>query len=206
VGSGMRVLLFGMACLPVAHALAAASSEPTKQEWQRVLAGEHVVRPLEQERGDLELIGGIAWQRVEAPADVVWDTVTRPEHYRFLLPYAIEAQPADDGDVLIRHRVIFGEVSYRLRFAADPEARVLRFHVPKAWGALRAGWGELRVKPLGDGACVVTWNVMADPHVGFLGGLFDGAVQRAMLAVPARIRKFVARQQAATAQRVTALH
>jgi hypothetical protein len=190
----MRVSLVCVVCLAVAHALASTDSEPTRQEWQRVLAGEHVVRLQKQTTPDLDLIGGIAWQRIEAPAAVVWEIVTQPELYRALLPYAIDAQPIDEQDVLIRHRVIFGEVSYRLRFAPDPDAQVLRFWVPQAWGALRAGSGELRVQPLHDGACVVRWSIMADPDVGFLGKLFEGAVQRTMLAVPARIRKFVASQ------------
>lgn len=195
MASAMRGWLIGVACLPVAHALASAGSEPTQQEWRRVLTGEHVVRTQEQESGDLDLIGGIAWQRVEAPADLVWDVVTRPELYRFLLPYAVEARALDAREVLIRHRVMLGDIHYRLRFAPDAEARVLRFRVPEAWGALRAGWGELRVRPLNDSACVVSWSIMADPDTGLLGRLFDGAVQKAMLAVPARIRKFVARQQ-----------
>jgi Polyketide cyclase / dehydrase and lipid transport len=197
VSSTMRVSLVCVACLSVADAHARAGSEPTQQEWRRVLAGEHVVRPQKQRMADLHLIGGVAWQRIEAPAEVVWDTVTRPELYRSLLPYAIDAQPLDERDVLIRHRVIFGEVSYRLRFAPDHEARVLRFRVPEAWGALRAGWGELRVKPLNERACVVSWSVMADPELGFVGRLFDGVVQKTMLAVPVSIRKFMAKQQAA---------
>ena len=117
MSSLMRVLSVCVACSFALHALASTGSEPTEQEWRKVLAGKHVVRPLRQQTSDLDLIGGLAWQRVEAPPDVVWDTVTRPELYRHLLPYAVDAQPLDEHDLVVRHRVIFGEISYRLRLA-----------------------------------------------------------------------------------------
>jgi hypothetical protein len=193
-----------MQSLLVASALAlapcgahAATSTPSEAEWRRVLAGEYVVHAQREERGDLLLIGGTAWQRVEASAADVWQVVQDPAFYHHLLPYAIQAVP-DGADVVVTHKLTMGEVAYRLRFQPQDDARVLRFWVPEAWGALRAGWGELRVQPINDHACVVTWSIMAHPDIGFLGKLFRGAIQRTMLDVPKRIRRFMAAHPAHT--------
>jgi hypothetical protein len=163
------------------------------------MAGEFVAHPQREQNGELSLIGGTAWLRIDAPADEVWQVVAQPELYRHLLPYAVEADSLGE-DVLIRHKVILGEVAYRLRFEPHHDERVLKFWVPTAWGALRAGAGELRITPVNDGACVVTWSIMAHPDVGFVGRLFRGAVQRAMLDVPKLIRRFMTRRDAQIAR------
>jgi hypothetical protein len=116
--------------------------------------------------------------------------VQQPALYRHLLPYAIDAVPEGD-DVVIRHKVIVGEIAYRLRFRAHEAAHVLRFWVPEQWGALSAGWGQLRVQAVGPRACVVTWSIMAHPDVGFVGYLFRGIIQRTMLSVPKFIRRYM---------------
>lgn len=179
------------AALAFAPCVARAAIRPSEAEWRRVLAGEYVVHTQREERGDLTLIGGTAWLRVEASAEDVWEVVQEPGLYRHLLPYAVQAVP-EGSDVVVTHKVIMGEVAYRLRFQPQEQARVLRFWVPEAWGALRAGWGELRVQPINDHACVVTWSIMAHPDVGFLGKVFRGAIQRTMLDVPRLIRRFMA--------------
>lgn len=190
-----RILLLSAISLAVVAPAGAAFPSLTSHEWQRVMAGERVVREHEQRRGEFDLFGGEVWQRVDAPADAVWDLVVRPELYPQLLPYAVEARPVDD-DILIRHRVALGrEASYRLRMQRDEAQRVLKFWVPpQSEGALRAGWGELHVRALGPDSCLVAWRIMADPDLGFLGGLFRGVVRRAMFEVPGRIKRYVARR------------
>lgn len=173
----------------------ASLDAPSAEEWKRVLAGEYVAHARRERDGELSLIGGTAWQRIDAPADEVWQVVVQPEHYRHLLPYAIDAMPQEQ-DVVIRHKVIMGEVAYRLHFEPHDDVRVLQFRVPGAWGALRGGSGELRVTPLSARSCVVTWSIMADPDVGFIGTVFSGAVQRAMLDVPKLLRRFMSRRAA----------
>ncbi len=194
----VQTLLVAAALAVSPWGVRASIEAPSAEEWQRVLAGEYVSHPRREQNGDLSLIGGTAWQRIDAPADDVWQVVARPELYRHLLPYAIDAM-AEDQDVVIRHKVIMGEVAYRLRFEPHHDARVLQFRVPSAWGALRGGAGELRVTALDARSCVVTWSIMADPDVGFLGTVFSGAVQRAMLDVPKLLRRYVARHTARVA-------
>jgi hypothetical protein len=184
VAAGLTVAPWGV------HASIGA---PTEAEWRRVLAGEFVTHPQWEQNGELSLIGGTAWMRIDAPADEVWQVVVQPQLYRHLLPYAIDAMPLEQ-DVVIRHKVILGHVAYRLHFEPHDDARVLKFWVPTAWGALRAGAGELRVTPVDERSCVVTWSIMAHPDVGFVGKLFSGAVQRAMLDVPKLLRRFIAQR------------
>jgi hypothetical protein len=190
-----RILLLSAISLAVVVPAGAAFPSLTTHEWQRVMAGERVVREHEQRRGEFDLFGGQVWQRIDAPADAVWDLVVRPELYPQLLPYAVEARPVD-GDILIRHRVVLGrEASYRLRMQRDEAQRALKFWVPpQSDGALRAGWGELRVTPLGSERCLVVWTIMADPDLGFLGGLFRSVVRKTMFEVPTRIKRYVARR------------
>jgi hypothetical protein len=176
----------------------ASIEAPSAEEWRRVLAGEYVSHPRREQNGEQSFIGGTAWQRIDAPADEVWQVVALPELYRHLLPYAIDAM-AEEQDVVIRHKVITGEVAYRLRFEPHHDLRVLQFRVPSAWGALRAGAGELRVTALDARSCVVTWSIMAVPDVGVIGTVFSGAVQRAMLDVPKLLRRYMARRTARVA-------
>jgi Polyketide cyclase / dehydrase and lipid transport len=199
-----QAVLFSVALAIAPCGAHASTSTLSDAEWQRVLAGEYVVHPREEQRADLSLIGGTAWLRIHAPAEDVWQVITQPELYRSLLPYAIEATP-DGQDVLVRHKVIFGEVTYRLRFQPNSTTHVLKFWVPEAWGALRAGWGELRVQALSADSCVVTWSVMADPDVGFLGSVFEGAVQRSVLSVPKLIQRFMATHVARPVMNVAAV-
>jgi hypothetical protein len=196
-----RILLLSAISLAVVAPAGAAFPRLTTLEWQRVMAGERVVREHEQRRGELDLFGGEVWQRIDAPADVVWDVVVRPELYPQLLPYAVEARPVED-EILIRHRIVLGrEASYRLRMERDEAQRILKFWVPpQSEGALRAGWGELQVRALGPERCLVKWTIMADPDLGFLGGLFRGVVRSAMFEVPARIKRYVARRASEPAE------
>lgn len=191
----VQSLLVAAALCVVPWGVHASIDTPSAAEWRQVLAGEYISHPRREHDGELSLIGGTAWQRIEAPADEVWQVVVQPELYRHLLPYAIEAV-SQQPDVVIRHKVILGEVAYRLRFQQHDETRVLKFWVPSAWGALRAGTGELRITPVNERSCVVAWSIMAHPDVGFLGRVFRGAVQRAMLDVPKLLRRFMTQRQA----------
>ena len=191
----VQTLLVAAALTIAPWGVHASIDAPSEAEWRRVLAGEFIKHPRREQNGELSLIGGTAWLRVDAPADEVWNVVVRPELYRHLLPYAVDAMPQDQ-DVVIRHKVIVGEVAYRLHFEPHDDARVLKFRVPGAWGALRGGGGEMRVTPVNERSCVVTWSIMADPDVGFLGTVFSGAVQRAMLDVPKLLRRFMAQRAA----------
>ena len=177
-------------------------------EWQRLMTGERIVHKQSREHHGLDLFGGTAWQRVESPAAAVWDVVVQAELYRHLLPYAIEVNPVSDADVQLRHRVALGaEISYRLRFTRDDARRVLKFQVPAgAAGDVRAGFGELHVRELDDHSCVVAWTVFAKPDLGIVGSMFRGLVQRTMLEVPTRIRRFMARTHPGRTPQVLAQH
>lgn len=196
-----------VACGVLAPQLAlAAFPALTELEWQRVMAGERVAHKQSRELDGMTLFGGTAWQRVDAPADVVWDVVSRPDQYLHLLPFAVEVNQLSESEVLLRHRVAVGEVRYQLRFSHDPSRRVLKFSVPAGSGGdVRAGFGELQVRALDARTCVVAWTVFAKPDLGIVGGLFRGLVQRTMLEVPTRIKRYIARQRAAHAPSQVAL-
>jgi hypothetical protein len=177
-------------------------------EWQRLMAGERVVHKQKREHNGLDLFGGTAWQRVESPASAVWDVVVQPELYLHLLPFTIAVSPISEADVLLRHRVALGaEISYRLRFTRDDARRVLKFEVPEGTdGDVRAGFGELHVRALDERSCLVAWTVFAKPDLGIVGSMFRGLVQRTMLEVPTRIRRFMARSHPARTTQVLAQH
>jgi hypothetical protein len=108
----------------------------------------------------------------------------------------------------MRHRVALGaEISYRLRFTRDDARRVLKFQVPAgAGGDVRAGFGELHVRELAPDSCVVAWTVFAKPDLGIVGSMFRGLIQRTMLEVPTRIRRFMARTRSVRVAPVLAQH
>lgn len=204
----VRALLL-MACGILLPQLAqAAIFGLSESEWQRLLTGERIVHKQSREHHGLDLFGGTAWQRVESPADAVWQVVVQRELYLHLLPYAVEVSPLSEADVQLRHRVALGaEISYRLRFARDDARRVLKFEVPAGTaGDVRAGFGELHVRALDDDSCVVAWTVFAKPDLGIVGSMFRGLVQRTMLEVPTRIRRFMARTRSARAPQALAQH
>lgn len=170
----------------------AVFSELTTQDWAQLNAGAQVVRKRTERAHGLELFGGVAWRRIDAPADEIWSIAVQPQFYRQLLPYAVEARPVQDC-VRIRHVVGLSEVSYCVRMRRDDAKHILRFHVrPEPDGSVRRGWAELRVRPLTRSTSLIAWTVMAAPELGLWGGLFRDSVQDAMLQVPSRLQRLVA--------------
>jgi hypothetical protein len=187
-----------------ASALSSDSRAFTAEEEQSLRSGQLVVRPTEVVRAGARLMGGLAWQVVNAAPQRVWRVMTDVRAYPRFLPAVEEARFIDnsglDRRVFIRHRMGFVGVSYFVLATNDAAASRVRFKLDRTRpSSIRDAFGELRVSPYPDGRSVVSLAVLADVGEGLIAGLVRKNVHEWMLRVPAQLKKFVESSDAAEA-------
>lgn len=197
-------LAFSTLAVPVA---ASAQSETFSASERRALArGELVTRPEEQQRGDLRLIGGTAWQVVDVPPDVLWAAVLDVDDWTEFLPQAVESrlirEAAGRRDVFIRHEKGPIQASYTVRLDFVEGRRMARFRLSQSrQSSIRDGWGFFIVQPFGDDRSMVSFGVLADMGTGLVTGLARPAVHEWMLRVPSELKRYVEREHRRLARR-----
>lgn len=170
----------------------------TPEETARLLEGRLVTRPEKLTVGEARFFGGMAWQRIDAPASRVWKTLTDTSSYPHFLPSVDEALVVDSGEreqrLFIHHSYGPISASYYVLMSASPARRRLRFRLDRSRaGSLRDAYGELRVTPLPDGQSVVSMVIMADIGPGLLTGVVRSHVHEWMLRVPEQLKNHVER-------------
>ena len=180
--------------------VAAAQTETfTSQERRALSRGELVTRPEEQQRGELRLIGGTAWQVVDVPPEVLWSAVLDVDDWTEFLPQAVESrlirEAAGRRDVFIRHQKGPISASYTVRLDFVEGRRMARFRLSRGReSSIRDGWGFFIVQPFGDDRSMVSFGVLADMGTGLVTGLARPAVHEWMLRVPSELKRYVERQ------------
>ena len=198
-GSVSAATLMALVWLGPQSSVSALSSDSrafTAEEEQALRSGQLVVRPTEVVRGGSRLMGGLAWQVVDAAPSRVWQVMTDVRAYPRFLPAVEEARFIDnsgaDRRLFIRHRMGFVGVSYFVLATNDAASGRVRFKLDRSRpSGLRDAFGELRVSSYPNGRSVVSLAILADVGQGLIAGLVRKNVHEWMLRVPAQLKKFV---------------
>lgn len=172
------------------------TDELTREELVLLRRGELVTRPVTEQRGRLELMGGTSWQVIDARPDVVWRALLDTKHYRRMLPRVLEARVVETaGDIrtiYMRQGVGFLQTTYHLKVRVHEAQRDIWFAVDDTKPhKLRAAWGFYAVRPYAAGRTLLTYGVMADLGDGFVRAVVRDTVHTWMMRVPWMIKRFV---------------
>lgn len=167
----------------------------TDAERGRLDRGELVTRPMTQQRGELKLIGGTAWQVVDLPVAAVWRGVQDTARYERMLPAVQKARRVDGSDqaqtIYIEHEDA-AEAHYHVNLTFNEAARNVFFKLDRSHvGSLRAAWGFLRIREWDDGQTLITFGVMADVGTGVVSGVVRPVVHEWMLKVPRTFKEYI---------------
>ena len=197
----LAVLLVGSVAVPRVEA-GVDSSNFTREEWRKLAAGQLVLRPAEQRKGGLRLMGGSSWQVIDAPPQLVWRALLDTAHYGKMMPQVLEARLVRAREnvrtVFVRQgKSGLVEASYYLKVQVHEPAQDITFSVDDRMphDMLKAAWGFYAVRPYAGGAkTLLAYSVMADIGGGPLVGLLRENVHEWMLRTPMLVKKFVERQ------------
>ena len=177
-----------------------AAANLTSDELSRLERGELVVRESSERRGELRLIGGTAFQVVNASPDVVWQALLDTAYYRRMLPELQSAQLVRETAkgsgvqriVNMTHGRGAAVASYSLSMQVDASKRDIAFRLDETRPHdIRAAWGFYTVRPHGRGRTLLVFGVLADPGDGLFKTVLRPAVQEWALRVPWMVKRFV---------------
>lgn len=168
----------------------------SKEERARLASGQLVTRPVREQKQALRLLGGSAWQIIDAPPEGVFRALLETQYYPRLLPTVSNAVLVSKHPELRRVRIEHKKgplgISYRMALRIDRERRDISFKLNDPLDSgVRAAWGFLTVHRHGTDQTLLAYGVMADPGDGLLVGLVRGVIHEWLLRVPAEVRKFV---------------
>jgi hypothetical protein len=203
-GSVSAALMVAFAWLGPESSASALSSDSrafSAEEEQSLRAGQLVVRPTEFVRGGARLMGGLAWQVVQAPQSRVWRVMTDVRAYPRFLPAVEEVRFIEvsgrEQRLFIRHRMGLLGASYFVLATNDAASYRVKFKLDRSRpSSIRDAFGELRVSPYPDGRSVVSLAILADVGEGLIAGLVRKNVHQWMLRVPEQLKKFVESDEA----------
>jgi hypothetical protein len=172
------------------------SDDFSSDELQRLDDGELVERKVEEDRGDLRLMGGTSWQVIDAAPAVVWAALQDTAHYSRMLPQLREARVVRDaGDsrtLYLRHGSSIAQTSYYLDVRVDRGRRSMTFRVDETRAhGIRAAWGFYAVRSYTNGRSLLVYGVMADIGDGLVTALLRSTVHEWMMKVPWMVKRFV---------------
>lgn len=174
---------------------ASDARELSSEEEADLRAGRLVTRPLEKLSHGRQLIGGIAWQLIEANADSVFAALTDEHAHVKYLPAAEEVRKVEPGPppiLFVQHRLGLIRAGYFVRTVADPSRHSLRISMDRSRpSSIRDAWAELRVYPYGAHRSVVSLIVMADLGDSLVIRMIRGNIHTWMLRVPELLKRYV---------------
>lgn len=195
--TGLAVALCLIGALPGTPSLSKSKAGGlTPEDKQLLESGELVMKPQNEQRGALKLLGGQSWQVVNVSAETAWRAMKDLRSYKHIIPLATESnikgQNGDEIDLQIRQEWGPVDIKYVLQTTLDSEKRVMMFRLDHSQGhELRAGWGFLRVRPWKDGKSLVSFGAMVDIGDGVLVSIIRPAVRKDMLRIPAKFKRYV---------------
>lgn len=169
----------------------------SRAERARLLQREPVQRPLAEARNGLRLIGGVAYQVVDAPPARVFARVADLSRVADLLPRTRRATLIDGGRDAARIELVQGNAwlvaTYTAHVSVERSARRVSFWLdPSRPHDVVDLWGYFQVAPFGARSSLVSVGALADVGAGLLRGLIEPRVQALILSMPSRIAASVA--------------
>lgn len=204
----IAVALAALSAPGTARADALTSDEATQLE-----RGDTVVRSQSLTRGDHSYVGGVTYTVLDATPEELDAIIDDVGAWQRVLPRTKSAVKVGErgGDALVELRQgssVF-ETSYTIRVHKDPATRTVRFWMdPTRPHGIDDAWGFFRVTPLAEsGRVLFTFAVLLDMGDGLGRALFEERIQAATLALPQRVRGYLAtwraRQEKLAPRRVT---
>jgi hypothetical protein len=147
-------------------------------------------------RGSLLLVGGSAWQVIDAPPDAVYRAIGDVPRYPRMLPRVSHARVVSSRGhrkvIEIRHDYGVADPRYYLRARFYPERRDVTFTLDdRRRNSLRAAWGFFTVRPYGRNRTLLAYGCMADIGDGVVGGFLRPTVHDWLMRVPNTIKRFI---------------
>lgn len=195
----LYALLLGLGVVTAAGRSRAGFDTPdslTASEQHRLQNGELVERRMTREHGGMRLIGGSAYQVIDAAPEVVWRAVLDTPYYPRTLPQVTEARVVEDKGrrrtVYLRHGIGLSQTSYYLAVQLDHARREMSFRLDDTRpSSIRAAWGFYAVRPYAGGRTMLAYGVMADLGDGLGRLLLRGTIHEWMMKVPYMVKRFV---------------
>lgn len=179
----------------------ACQREFSQSEKRDLEAGELVVRPTNERKGSLKLIGGTSWQLIDAPTSAVWNTVLDTGHYRRILPQVMDVKLIRERHkkrtLFVRHGNDLLSICYYVDMEIDPDRKEVSFRVnPRRECAVKAGWGFYLIRPHGNDETVLVYGIMADIGGGIIPSLMRDHIHEWMLKVPWMVKRLLESKRA----------
>ena len=191
------ILIASLVALAAAPSPAASKTGGLTPEDKATLeSGELVMKPKNEQRGNLKLFGGTSWQVVDVPLDTAWRAMQDLPSYKRIIPLAtesdIKAKHGEETDLAIRQQWGPVDIRYVLQTTFDDDKRIMMFRLDHSQGEeLRAGWGFLRARAWKDGKTLISFGAMVDIGDGVLVSIIRPAVRRDLLKIPSNFKGYV---------------
>lgn len=176
-----------------------APGEAIDAETRRRLdSGELVTSPIEERRGALRLLGGTSMKVIDVPPSEVWSALEHARDLGEMIPGDTTVRETfragNERGALVRHGDGPIEATYHVRLTFDARKRMLVFRLDESHPSrLRAGWGFVKLSAWSGGKTLIRFGALVDVGSGLVTGLMRPTLQRAMLAVPREIERYLAR-------------
>lgn len=201
MASGMRrlgpLLVVALTCAapPPAAAQMGGSPHFSRLEKLQLRRGKLVTRPTEEQRGPMRLVGGMSWQVVDVPVEVVEKVLDDLSAYKHLLPGVSKLRQIHGNTFKTLHichakGAVEGCYYANVRFANGGHDVFFQLDQTHR-NDIEAGWGFLRITKYGKDHTLVAWGVMADVGKGILAGFMRPKVREWMLKVPSVMKKYL---------------
>lgn len=176
-----------------ADSSASSARSLAQAEREALLAGEVVSRPMQFETDSGSYRGGVSYSLVNAPAAAVLSALSNVDTLPQALPNTKSARLVDVRGGLARVELVHGGgTTYTVHIERTRGRSELRFWLDSSRPHdISDVFGFFRVEPFGQGKSLVTVAAALDLGSGLTSWLFSGAVERAVLGTPRRIREYV---------------
>jgi hypothetical protein len=189
------VVVCGALTLTSVPTRASDARELSSEEEADLRAGKLVVRPIEKLLRGRQMIGGMAWQLIDANVETVYAAMTDVNAHVKYLPAAEEVRQVAPGPppvLFVQHRLGLIRAGYFVRTIHDASQHSVRIVLDHSRPAsIRDAWAELRVHPYGQQRSVVSLVVMADLGDSLVIRLIRSNVHSWMLRVPLLLKRYV---------------
>ena len=187
----------------IASAGAPARSESSDAlsagERAALVSGRLVVRPKTERRGSLRLFGGTSFQVVNVTADRVYGALEDPNSLWRMLPSGRECRVARregaSSVLYVRHALGPVSASYHLRTRYQAPTQTVTFQLDSRFPSdVRAGWGYVKVRPVGTARSLITFGAMVDLGDSLVNDAVRPRVHQWVLRIPSTMKRYLERR------------
>ncbi|HEY4121746.1 MAG TPA: SRPBCC family protein [Byssovorax sp.] len=195
----------GLALAAATWALASpARAEPlTDKEYDALVAGEVVGRPVDVDIRGVSYFGVVSYAVIDSSADDVLAALTNPAAYAEILPRVLEATPTDKrGDlryVRLTQGGKLGAATYTVVIKKE-SPRLVRFWLdPAQHHDIADCWGFYELEAIDPKRTLVHWGALLHLDFGVTKLLFTEMIRGYAMTAPAHLRMYLQAREAATA-------